>query len=111
MPWLDFQNRATSKNSRYLALDTRGSGEFTVSMYVDNILSAPALSMDFSGGEQGGFGNGPQPFGGGRNTAYKKLYAWPAKFQIAKLRFFGTTDSQLAFVSVTVHYAQGSVLR
>lgn len=111
LPWLDFRNRALVKNSKYLGLDTRGDGEFTVSMYVDNNLTAPALLTEFSGGEQGGFGGGPQTFGGGRNTSYKKQFGWPAKFEIAKLRFTGSTTGALAFVSVTLHYQLGSINR
>lgn len=111
LPWLDFRNRAASKNSKHIQFDTRGDGEFTVGMYVDNVISAYTLSMGFSGGEQGGFGNGEQPFGGGRNSAYKKLYAWPTKFQIAKFRFTGSTIGELAFVSITLHYQQGNLNR
>lgn len=111
LPWMDFKNRATTKTSRYISFDTRGSGEFNAIMYVDNILSAPALQMGFSGGEQGGFGQGPQPFGGGRNTSYKKQYGWMSKFEIAKLRFTGTANGPLAFVSITMHYAMGGINR
>lgn len=111
LPWLDFRNRAMSKNTKHIQFDTRGDGEFTLAMYVDNIVSQPALSMGFSGGEQGGYGHGPQPFGGGRNTSYKKLFAWPTKFQIAKLRCSGSTTGELAFVSITMHYQMGNLNR
>lgn len=111
MPWIDFGARTQTKSSKYISFDTRGSSEFTCEMYVDNIISEPALSTRFSGGEQGGFGNGPQPFGGGRNTANKKLYAWPCKFEIMKLRFYGTADAGLSFVSISMHCLTGGIMR
>lgn len=111
LPWMDFKNRALTKNSKYLGFDTRGDGEFTANMYTDNHLEAPALSMDFSGGEQGGYGGGPQPFGGGRNTSFKKKFGWPAKFEICKFQFSGTTTGALAFVSITMYYQMGGVNR
>lgn len=117
LPWLDFGARDRVKNSKYLSMDTRGASEFTVRMYVDNLtegqngVDAPTLLTEFSGGEQGQFGNGNQPFGGGRNTSRKKKYAWPCKFEIAKLRFSGTANAQLSFVSITMHYLQGSINR
>jgi hypothetical protein len=56
-------------------------------MYVDNILEdlngpAPVLTTEFSGGEQGGFGHGPQPYGGGRNTLTRNCMLGLAKFEI-----------------------------
>lgn len=111
LPWLDFGNRALTKISRYISFDTRGASEFTCDMYIDNFLYNPVLSMDFSGGEQGLFGEGEQPYGGGRNTALKKHYAWPVKFEIAKLRFRGNANAQLSFVSITMHYILGGINR
>lgn len=103
MPWLDLGDRARNKESKYISFDTRGEGEFTCRMTVDEQPSF-SLSTEFSGGSQGGYGNGPQPFGGGRNTSYKKLYAWPCKFQIARLRFTGSVRDRLAFISITMRY-------
>lgn len=108
MPWLDFGKRDTAKESKYLSFDTRGQGEFTAEMYVDN-FNTVSLSTEFSGGEQGLFGTGDQPYGGGRNTSYKKLYSWPARFQIARLRLSGSTTEELAFVSMTMKYRLGSI--
>lgn len=110
LPWLDFAAREKSKNSKYISFDTRGIGEFTCSMRVDNFTDE-SLSTGFSFGEQGGFGSGPQPYGGGRNTSIKKLYAWPCKFQLAKLTFTGSTefgDTVDKFVSITMQYTMGS---
>jgi hypothetical protein len=111
LPWFDLDQRDKSKNSKHISFDTRGASEFTIEMFVDNFLDTPACSMRFSGGEQGNFGSGSQPAGGGRNTSRKKHYAWPAKFQIAKFRFSGTADAQLAFVSITLRYLLGGINR
>jgi hypothetical protein len=110
MPWLDFGDRANAKHSKYISFDTRGASEFTVEMFADN-LSDAVLSTSFSAGEQGQFGDGPQPYGGGRNTSRKKLYAWPAKFQIAKLKFSGQASEGWGLVSITVHYLGGGIRR
>lgn len=107
-PWIDMRQRTRVKNSKYISMDTRGAADFTVDMYIDNIITQPQLSMDFSGGEQGAFGDGPQPFGGGRITSYKKKYAWPCKFEIAKFMFSGATSEELAFVSLSLLYQLGS---
>jgi hypothetical protein len=111
MPWFDLGSRLRSKTSKFISFDTRGASEFTVSMYVDNFESAPALTTEFSGGSQGEFGVGDQPFGGGRNTSRKKHYGWPCKFMIAKLRFTGVADAQLSFVSVALQYLNGGINR
>lgn len=111
MPWLDFEAREKVKNSKFISFDTRGIGEFTCEMFVDNFTSEASLTTAFSCGDQGGYGSGPQPYGGGRNTSRKKLYAWPCKFQIAKLKLSGTTEfSDIVdrFVSITLQYQEGS---
>lgn len=116
LPWLDMGQRSKTKQTKFISFDTRGASEFTVRMYVDNHLEvasvdAPQLLTEFSGGEQGLFGSGLQPYGGGRNTAVKKHIAWPAKFEIMKLRFSGIADAGLAFTSITIQYLQGGINR
>jgi len=37
LPWADFDARSSVKQTKYLALDTRGSGSFTIDMFVDGI--------------------------------------------------------------------------
>jgi len=110
-PWLDFREREKSKTTKYISFDTRGASEFTVEMFCDNLLAGAACAAQFSAGDQGGFGEGPQPFGGGRNTSRKKLHAWPAKFQIMKLRISGIAKEGLSFVSITLHYLLGGIRR
>lgn len=117
LPWSDLNSRAKTKTSKYLLMDTRGTGVFNVSMYTDRytqnseLADAPQLSMDFVGGDAGGFGNGGSPYAGGRNTAYEKLYAWTAKFIYAKFRIRGSTKEPLKFVSIGLLYQRGSYAR
>lgn len=111
LPWFDFGKRTNVKHTKKIAFDTRGASEFTVQMYVDNFLDTPALSMRFSGGEQGEYGDSAQPYGGGRNTSRKKHYNWPSKFEIMKLRFTGTADAGLSFVSISLQYLFGGINR
>jgi hypothetical protein len=122
MPWFDFGHRANTKNSKYISFDTRGSAQFTVRMYVDNLLTqavskddptqidAPALSSVFTAGEESGEGR-VQANATGRNTSVKKKYAWPTKFEIAKLRITGSTTTALEFISLTMHYQLGGINR
>lgn len=117
LPWADFDKRANLKHMMYIKFDTRGAGTFTFRVYGDNILvdneaaDAPLATMDFVGGDAGGFGEGDQPFGGGRNVADERLYEFPAKFMIAKLKISGTTNRKLQFVSLILYYLLGEIRR
>jgi hypothetical protein len=119
MPWADFKRRMDIKQTRYIGLDTQGDATFTVEAFVDNIVSrngvdVPMLSMDFVGGDTGGYGNVPYgnvPYGGGRNSSDERLYAWTTKFKLLKLRFIGSTTRKLKFISVSIGYVLGSVRR
>ncbi len=116
-PWSDINKRMKTKTTKYIGLDTRGTAEFLAKMYVDRYMinellaDAPLLSMEFSGGDSGGFGLGYPSFGGGRNTSNELLYAWPAKFQIMKLAFAGSVTEPLKFVSVSLLYQDGGFFR
>lgn len=134
MPWQDLQTRTKSKRSHYIKVESSGRGAFTVEMFVDNILQAqldvgeafvdgtlftdgygwfpsdttydPQLTMDFVGGSRLGFG-GEQfqdYFGGGRISSDERLYAWPCKFNVFKLRVQGRTRGPLKFTSVSLYY-------
>jgi hypothetical protein len=119
LPWADFNKRMNIKQTAYIGLDTTGSAFFTCSMYVDNIRTnnlgqdlAPALTAQMVAGTVNGYGNGPfgnSPYGGGRPTADERLFAWPAKFKLAKLRMQGASKLPLKFVSITLAYKRGSI--
>jgi hypothetical protein len=115
LPWSPLNKRRKLKKTKYIALDTSGTGSFSVKMYVDrfmldeNLDDCPLLEMEFVGGDVMGFGGEASPFGGGRITADENLYKWPAKFKIMKLEFTGTVETSLEFVSVTLFYQEGGV--
>lgn len=119
MPWTDLKHRMLIKEIRYLQTDTLGAGLFTVRAYVDNIYNylgsdSPLLTMNFVGGSAAGYGRSPYgstAYGGGRRAADERLYAFTAKFKLLKLRFSGTTEYPLRFISISLAYMGGSIRR
>jgi len=145
LPWSDNNARFDVKDMRFISFDTKGHGRFTVELFVDNIyldtedpgetfqdetlfdddtgfdvdVLDPTLSMEFVGGDTGGFGQegfGDDGYGGGRPTNIEKLYQFTARYKIAKLRISGETQAggdiePLKFISVTMGYLQGSIRR
>jgi len=143
LPWADMGARMLTKHSSYIALDTSGTARFTVDMFIDNIVLDrsdagqewtdgtlfsdstgwlrgdqdqqydPTLSLDFIGGDYGGFGLSPfgNNMGGGRNTSLETLYSWQSKFKIAKLRLWGESSDPLSIVSLSLLYSEGSIRR
>jgi len=116
-PWVDFGQRPQIKQSRYVQLESLGDSPFTLEMYIDNLRydmygeDDPALSIDFIGGESGGYGSGEQPFGGGRRTIDERVWNWPSKFKIAKFRIKGASKKDLRLISLTVLRLHGSTSR
>jgi hypothetical protein len=139
LPWSDNGKRMNTKESRYVGLDTLGTGQFTLQMFIDNAFYdrehvgeeflddtlfddglgwdvealTPALSMDFMGGDALGYGLSPfgHLYGDGRPTSIEKLYAWRAKYKLFKMRLTGEADGPLKFVSLFLAYAAGSIRR
>jgi hypothetical protein len=111
-PWIDFEKRSAKKQSRYLAMDSDGTAQYQVSLYVDRIyddvfrldtdLSAnpsiiyddftypttPEIVAQLTAGRGPGWSRGPQPYGGGRRTSRAGLIGFPAEFDICKVRVF-----------------------
>jgi hypothetical protein len=119
MPWADFKHRMDIKHTRYIALDTQGTAQFTVEAYVDNLLSyqgvnTPMLKMQFTAGDSTGYGDTPYGntgYGGGRRSSDERLFAWTTKFKLLKLRFTGTSRSKLKFISVSIAFVHGGIRR
>ena len=123
LPWADFDRRLNSKTIRYLHTDTQGAGQYTVSAYADNIRLAddqitdtPQLTMDFDGGDVVGYGRDGygKAYGGsniGRPTNEERMYSFPMKCNLMKLRFTGASKKPLRFVSISIMYMRGSVRR
>ena len=139
LPWSDNNARFLTKSSRCIGFDTVGDNRFTAEMYIDNIYKdrndpgepwldgflwdddlgwdvdvlIPTLSMVFEGGDAPGFGLDEfgEDYGGGRPTRLEQLYAWTAKYKLAKLRFYGDATKELKFVSIVMAYLKGSPRR
>jgi hypothetical protein len=139
LPWTDAGQRFLTKQSRYINFDTLGDQQFSCAMFIDNIYDDrnfagetwddgflfdddlgweaeqldPAISMTFNGGDAPGYGNDEYGnlYGGGRPTRLEKLYNWPSRYKLSKLRFSGDATEQLRFVSITLGYLQGSPRR
>lgn len=117
LPWSDMNKRSKIKHTKYIEIDTSGTAIFTAYMYCDrqrlnaDLSDAPQLQQDFVGGDILGFGDGDQPYGSGRVTSYDKLWAWPAKFKLMKLRFTGSTTGPLKFLAITLLYQLGGYNR
>lgn len=116
MPWADFDQRVQIKHTRYVQLDTAGTATFTMMMFVDELykmdgILIPNNLMTFVGGDNGGYGNNGQPYGGGRRTSDQRVYAWTARGKLFKLRFEGVTDQPLQVIAVSILYQSGSIRR
>jgi len=119
LPWADFNKRMNIKETAYMSLDTTGTASFTVSMYTDNLrydnlgaAMTPVLTTGMTAGVVSGYGAaafGNSPYGGGRPTSDERLFAWPAKFKLMKLRMTGSTKKPLRFISVSLAYKRGSI--
>lgn len=117
LPWADFGNRAGTKHSRYFSISTTGKAQFNVDLYLDYIYTDvdgerdPQLSLNFVGGDSFGYGNGKQPYGAGRRTNSEFLFAYPAKFKIAKFNINGSSKEKLNINSFTIYYQSGNIRR
>jgi hypothetical protein len=114
LPWADFKHRMDIKYTRYIGMDTQGTGPFTCSAFVDNIDSEPLLSIDMRAGDTSGYGAGGYGeggFGAGRRAQDERLLAFPIKFKLLKLKFSGTTMERIKFVSISLAYLHGSIRR
>lgn len=81
--------------------------------YTDLPLT-PALTLEFIAKDAGGYGIQPysnSPYGGGNNTAVRKLTLTPTKFTTMKMRFTGRAAGPLKFVALTLLYQMGTIRR
>jgi len=118
LPWADFDRRWGSKTLKHLMPDAKGTAKFTIELFVDNLYRSratqdrvPARTMTFVGADSGGYGVGPQPFGGGRKTRDQLLWAVPLKHKLLKVRFSGQTTEPLRLVGVSFTYLMGNIHR
>lgn len=140
LPWADLKKRGLAKVSRFVKIETTGVGAFDLEMFIDNIMYsspygesfvdgtyftdgygwtpgmdtfAPQLMMEMVGGSRLGFGGEEfsDYFGGNRISSDERLFAWPSKFNIFKLRVHGRTRGPLRFISITLFYQLANIRR
>lgn len=117
LPWVDFGNRAATKHTRYVSISSTGIAKFNLDLFLDYIYyndenkKDPQLSLQFVGGNSAGYGNGKQLYGGGRRTNSELLFAYPAKFKIAKLNMHGSSKYKLNINGITIYYQMGNIRR
>lgn len=115
-PWADFDARANVKHTRYIHVDTAGTALFDLMLFVDllyqqNGLLIPHHTLRLIGGDSGGYGISNQPYGGGRRTSEQRLYEFPARGKLFKLRFQGSTNKPLRIIAVSLLYQRGGIRR
>ena len=117
LPWADFDKRMELKQIKFLGLDTKGTAEFTASLFVDNLydddqgVRTPILTQAFVGGSVRGFGGQGTPFGSASLANEERPWPWPARCKIAKLRFDGSTSKPLSIIAISFAYLNGSIYR
>jgi hypothetical protein len=119
LPWLSGKDPMKSKQLRYTTVGTLGTSEFTLEAYVDalykdsngNVIFSPALSTLFIGGDAPGAGYNSGPFGGGRRADDPRLWNFPVKFKLLKLRIIGSTFKPLQIINMAFLYSRGRYKR
>lgn len=119
LPWLDSQDPMKVKHMYFASAATKGTAEFTLELYVDNLykdvdgnkIYNAAISMNFVGNDAPGFGFDAGPLGGGRRSRDPRLWGTPVKFKTIKPRIFGSTKKPLQLVNLSFLFARGRYKR
>lgn len=119
MPWLDGKDPMQVKQNRFISLATKGTAEFTLSVWVDNLYKdddgvlqySAALAMQFIGNDAPGFGFDAGPYGGGRRSNDPRLFKFPVRFKAIKPKISGSTKSSLEISGLTFLFARGQYVR
>jgi hypothetical protein len=120
LPWSDMREPERVKTVRTIKIATKGTARFTVSVFVDglykdelgNVIHSPALSEEFVGADQQGFGASPdQHYGGGRNSQDPRLYKFPVRFKRAKIRVTATVREKISFSYFSFMHHRGMMHR
>jgi hypothetical protein len=121
LPWTGGRNSMQVKKIKYIQVVSKGTAEFTLEAYVDNlfkdennnIVYDPALSTTFVGNDAPGYNYDldVDPYGTGRRSGEPRLWKFPVKFKSVKLRFIGSTRKPLTLVSMTFLFSRGGYMR
>lgn len=118
-PWLDGKDPMRLKITKYIALSTKGTAEFTVRIWVDhlykdidgNVIHDPAVSIKFIANDALGFGYDAGPYGGGRHSNDPRLFEFPAKFKSVKIGIIGSDRKPFELALISFLYAHGKFTR
>jgi hypothetical protein len=119
LPWLDGKNPRQLKSLRYASVATKGTAQFTLSVWVDNlykdddgtIIHSPALSLLFIGNDAPGFGFDAGPYGGGRRSNDPRNYRFPVSFKTLKAKITGSVREHLEISGMTFLFLRGKYQR
>ncbi len=116
-PWVDGQDPMKMKQLKFGQVATKGTAEFTLKVYVDNLkldeegnnLHDPALTVNLIGNDAAGYGADAGPMGGGLPSRDPRLIGMPVKFKTIKYQFSGETKKPLTIAghSYLFHKARG----
>lgn len=115
MPWLSGNDPMQTKHVKFVSIATKGTAEFTLSVWVDNLFKdadgvlqySPALSTSFIGNDAPGFGFDAGPYGGGRRSNDPRLYKFPVRFKSVKPKISGSTRQSLEIAGLTFLFVRG----
>lgn len=107
LPWISGRTPLQTKFIKALSINARGSAAYTVECYIDDlyknedgdVIHDPALTMEFVGNQQGGFG-ADATFGSGRRSNDPRLYRFPVKCKSVKFRLLGSSTRALQILSI-----------
>lgn len=119
LPWADGRNPMQVKQLRFISCATKGTAEFTLKAYVDNlykdadgtIIHDPALSIEMIGNDAPGFGEDAGPYGGGRRSKDPRLQGFPLKFKEIKFVIEGEDTKPLQMNAISTLFSRGRFKR
>lgn len=121
LPWIGGRNPMQVKKNRYVQVVSKGTAEFTLEAFVDNLFKDendnqvydPALSMVFVGTDAPGYNYDldTAPYGTGRRSSEPRLWKYPVKFKSIKFRFKGSTAKPLTLVNMSFLFSRGGYMR
>lgn len=111
--WQDLNSRQAKKMLRYISLSTNGTAHFTFAANYDYIDTPKEgeQQIQMVGGDSVGWGNGAQRYGAGRRTNTENLFAFTSKFNLIKLKIYGTSKEALRINSISLFYQSGNIRR
>lgn len=110
--WQDLNNRHAVKYLRYASISATGSAQFSFGSWYDYIQDGDCeQKIEFIGGDANGWGAGRQKYGGGRRVNTENLFAYTAKFNLIKMKIYGTSKEDLKINSISLHYLTGNIRR